>query len=148
MRLLLVAVLCLFTSLARAGEPVLIAAAADLKFALDDVLAEFSKTHPELEPKVTYGSSGTLFQQIENGAPFDLFLSADAKLPRKLIENGRGDQASFFLYAQGHLVVWVPAASKLISRNSASARCSIPACARWRSPIPRSPRMARRRWRR
>jgi molybdate transport system substrate-binding protein len=113
MRLLLLAFLCLFTSLARAGEPVLIAAAADLKFALDDVLAEFSKTHRELEPKVTHGSSGTLFQQIENGAPFDLFLSADAKLPRKLVENGRADQASFFLYAQGHLVVWVPAASKL-----------------------------------
>ncbi|HEV7402799.1 MAG TPA: molybdate ABC transporter substrate-binding protein [Chthoniobacteraceae bacterium] len=113
MRLLLFAFLGLFTSLSRAGEPVLIAAAADLKFAFDDVLAEFSKTHPELEPKVTYGSSGTLTQQIENGAPFDLFLSADAKLPRRLIEGGQADKASFFLYAQGHLVIWVPTASKL-----------------------------------
>ena len=113
MRLLLLALLCLFTSPARAGEPVLIAAAADLKFALEKVLADFSKSYPDLDPKVTYGSSGTLFQQIENGAPFDLFLSADAKLPRRLIESGRGDPATFFLYAQGHLVVWVPAAARL-----------------------------------
>ena len=46
MRLLLFAALCLFTSLARAGEPVLIAAAADLKFALDDVLAQFRRRIP------------------------------------------------------------------------------------------------------
>jgi molybdate transport system substrate-binding protein len=113
MRLLLITLLCFFTPFARAGEPVLIAAAADLKFALDDMLADFSKSYPGLDPKATYGSSGTLYQQIENGAPFDLFLSADAKLPRRLIASGLGDQASLFLYAEGHLVVWVPNGSKL-----------------------------------
>jgi molybdate transport system substrate-binding protein len=94
-------------------KPLLIAAAADLKFALDDVLIEFKKAHPEHEAKPTYGSSGTLFAQLNNGAPFDLFLSADVKFPRKLIDAGRGEKDSLFLYAIGHLVVWAPKDSPL-----------------------------------
>ena len=94
-------------------KPLLIAAAADLKFALDEVLAEFRKAHPEHEAKPTYGSSGTLFAQIDNGAPFDLFLSADGKFPRQLIERGKAEKDSLFFYAIGHLVVWVPRDSKL-----------------------------------
>ena len=93
--------------------PLLIAAAADMKFALDDVLAEFRKAHPEHDAKPTYGSSGTLFAQLDNGAPFDLFLSADGKFPRQLIERGKAEKDSLFPYAIGHLVVWVPKESKL-----------------------------------
>ncbi len=93
--------------------PLLIAAAADLKFALDEVLAGFRKAHPEHEVKPTYGSSGTLFAQIDNGAPFDLFLSADGKFPRQLMERGKAEKDSLFLYAIGHLVVWVPKKSQL-----------------------------------
>jgi molybdate transport system substrate-binding protein len=96
-----------------APKPLLIAAASDLKFALDDVLVEFRKAHPEHDTKVTYGSSGTLFAQIDNGAPFDIFLSADVKFPRQLIERGRAEKDSLFPYAVGHLVVWVPNESKL-----------------------------------
>ncbi len=96
-----------------APKPLLIAAAADLKFALDEVLAEFRKAHPEHEAKPTYGSSGTLFAQLDNGAPFDLFLSADAKFPRQLIERGKAEKDSLFFYAVGHLVVWVPKDSQL-----------------------------------
>lgn len=101
---------------ARAQEtpkPLLVAAAADLKFALDDVLVEFRKTHPEHDVKATYGSSGTLFAQIDNGAPFDFFLSADVKFPRQLVERGKAEKDSLFLYAIGHLVVWVPKESKV-----------------------------------
>lgn len=101
---------------ARAREtpkPLLVAAAADLKFALDDMFVEFRKAHPEHDVKTTYGSSGTLFAQIDNGAPFDLFLSADVKFPRQLIERGKAEKDSLFLYAIGHLVVWVPKESKL-----------------------------------
>ena len=94
-------------------KPLLIAAAADLKFALDEVLAEFRKAHPDHDPRPTYGSSGTLFAQIDNGAPFDLFLSADVKFPRQLIERGKAEKDSLFLYAIGHVVVWVPKESKL-----------------------------------
>lgn len=98
---------------ADAPKPLLIAAAADLKFALDDVLVEFRKAHPEHEAKPTYGSSGTLFAQIDNGAPFDLFLSADVKFPRQLIERGKAEKDALFSYAVGHLVVWVPKESPL-----------------------------------
>ena len=96
-----------------APKPLLIAAAADMKFALDEVLAEFRKAHPEHDAKPTYGSSGTLFAQLDNGAPFDLFLSADGKFPRQLIERGKAEKDSLFFYAIGHLVVWVPKDSKL-----------------------------------
>jgi molybdate transport system substrate-binding protein len=91
----------------------MVAAAADLKFALDDVVADFRKDHPEHDVKVTYGSSGVLYSQIDNGAPFDLFLSADVKFPRQLIEQGKAEKDSLFLYAIGHVVVWVPKGSKL-----------------------------------
>jgi len=103
-------------ALARAAEPpkrLLVAAAADLRFALDDVLIEFRRAHPEHDPKPTYGSSGTLFAQLDNGAPFDLFLSADTKFPKQLINRGKAEAESLFLYAIGHIVVWVPNESKL-----------------------------------
>lgn len=96
-----------------ASQPLRIAAAADLKFALDELLAEFHQVHPEHEAVPTYGSSGTLFAQIEQGAPFDLFLSADVKFPRRLIERGAAEADSLFLYAIGHLVVWVPRESRV-----------------------------------
>lgn len=96
-----------------APKPLLIAAAADLKFALDEVLTGFRAAHPDCDAQATYGSSGTLFAQIDNGAPFDLFLSADVKFPRQLIERGKAEADSLFLYAIGHLVVWVPRESKL-----------------------------------
>jgi molybdate transport system substrate-binding protein len=98
-------------------KPLLIAAASDLKFALDDVLVEFRKAHPEHDPRPSYGSSGTLFAQFENGGPFDLFLSADIKFPSRLIERGRAEKDSLFHYAIGHLVVWVPRDSKLDVAN-------------------------------
>jgi molybdate transport system substrate-binding protein len=98
---------------AEAPQPLLIAAAADLKFALDDVLVEFRKAHPGHDARPTYGSSGTLFAQIDNGAPFDLFLSADVKFPRQLIERGKAEKGTLFSYAVGHLVVWVPKESPL-----------------------------------
>src|SRR5688572_14942773 len=72
-----------------APKPLLIAAAADLKFALDDVLVEFRKAHPEQDPKPSYAASGTLYAQMDNGAPFDLFLSADVRFPRQLMERGK-----------------------------------------------------------
>jgi molybdate transport system substrate-binding protein len=110
--------LAIFTTVGslRAQEsqrPLLIAAAADLKFALDEVLVEFRKAHPEHDTKTSYGSSGNLYAQIDNGAPFDIFFSADVKFPGQLIERGRGEKDSLFLYAVGRIVVWVPKDSKL-----------------------------------
>ncbi|WP_375765781.1 molybdate ABC transporter substrate-binding protein [Archangium gephyra] len=89
-----------------------IAAASDLKFALDELLEEFRAHNPGTEVQVTYGSSGNFLAQIANGAPFDVFLSADVAYPRKLAEQGlvEGD---VFLYAVGRIVVWVPKDSPL-----------------------------------
>jgi molybdate transport system substrate-binding protein len=92
-------------------QEVRVAAAADLKFALEEVVQAFHERHPTIDAKVSYGASGTLFAQLSNRAPFDLFLSADIEYPRKLVEQGLADRDSEFLYAVGHLVVWVPNSS-------------------------------------
>ncbi len=98
----------------RAGaQEIRVAAAADLKYALDEVIADFEKARPGASVSATYGSSGNLFAQLDNGAPFDLFLSADAKFPRRLVQNKKAAPDSFFLYAVGRLVIWVPNDSPL-----------------------------------
>jgi molybdate transport system substrate-binding protein len=102
------------TSAPSSSHPVVrVAAAADLKFALEDLTKEFRTLHPNIDVQVTFGSSGNFFSQLSNHAPFDLFLSADVDYPRKLIELGLADKQSEFLYAVGHLVVWVPNSSSL-----------------------------------
>ena len=63
--------------------------------------------------KLSFGASGALTQQIQNGAPFDLFFSADMDYPRQLIASGDADEASLYQYAVGKLVLWVPADSAL-----------------------------------
>ena len=67
-----------------------VAAAADLKFALDNLVAEFEAENPVTKVNVTYGPSGNFFAQIQEGAPFDLFFSADIGYQRKLAEAGLG----------------------------------------------------------
>jgi molybdate transport system substrate-binding protein len=116
-RLLTAAVLLLTLSgCARREEsaaPLRIAAAADMQFAMPDLGAAFRLAGGGPEPQVSYGSSGNFYSQIQNGAPFDLYLSADADYPRKLLSEGVGMPGSFFTYGIGHIVVWVPAASPL-----------------------------------
>jgi len=87
-----------------------IAAAADLKFALDDLVKEYKEQFPSAKINVTYGSSGNFFAQLQNGAPFDLFFSADIAYPRKLAESGLAVD-NVFLYGIGCIVVWVPTES-------------------------------------
>jgi molybdate transport system substrate-binding protein len=96
---------------AKAGE-LKVAAASDLTFAFKDVGARFEKqTGNSL--KLTYGSSGNFFSQIQNGAPFDLFFSADVSYPQKLEAAGLTEPGTIYDYATGKLVIWVPNASKL-----------------------------------
>ena len=90
-----------------APQQLSIAAAADLKFALDDLVKQFEEKYPAIKVNVSYGSSGNFFAQLQNGAPFDLFFSADISYPQKLAEKGLGAD-DVFLYAVGRLVVWVP----------------------------------------
>lgn len=95
--------------LAQSGPP--IAAAADLKFALDAVAAQF-KADTGKEVRVTYGSSGNFAKQLEQDAPFELFLSADEALVFKLADAGKTlDRGS--LYAEGRVVLFAPTGSTL-----------------------------------
>ena len=97
-----------------AGERVVrVAAAADLKFALEELVADFQREHSDIQVRVTYGASGTFFAQLSNRAPFDVFFSADVEYPRRLIEKGLAAREDEFVYALGHLVVWAPRESPL-----------------------------------
>jgi molybdate transport system substrate-binding protein len=91
---------------------VTVAAAADLKFAFDELVQEFNDKNPSIKINTTFGSSGNFFSQLQSGAPFDLFLSADAQYPRKLAEAGLGAD-DVFLYAVGRIAVWVPKSSTI-----------------------------------
>ncbi len=90
------------------GAELTVAAASDLKFALDDLVTEFNGKHPGIKVRVTYGSSGNFHAQIQNKAPFDLYFSADVSYPRKLAEAGLALDGNVFLYAVGRVVIWVP----------------------------------------
>src|SRR5271154_6792329 len=105
------AVLALFAGLAvglraDAAETVQIAAAADLVYCLDALNAEFKKVEPAVAVKVSTGSSGNFFAQIQHGAPYDIFLSADLRYPRELVAAGFADAATLTPYAIGRIVLW------------------------------------------
>jgi molybdate transport system substrate-binding protein len=89
-----------------------VAAAADLSAALQEIGDRYEKK-TGVHLKLSFGASGALTQQIQNGAPFDLFFSADMDYPRQLIAAGAAEQASLYQYAVGKLVLWVPADSTL-----------------------------------
>ncbi len=102
-----------FASSAFGQEKVVnVAAAADLSAALKEIGARFEK-EKGIEVKLSFGASGALTQQIENGAPFDVLFSADMGYPQKLITEGHASQASLYRYAVGKLVLWAPANSPL-----------------------------------
>jgi molybdate transport system substrate-binding protein len=99
-------------SLAQSGGELTVAAAADLSSALKDIGDGFQK-NSGVRLKLSFGASGALTQQIENGAPFDIFFSADMDYPRQLIRDGQADGSTLYQYAVGKLVLWVPADSPL-----------------------------------
>ena len=86
--------------------PLYIAAAADLRYAMDELIRQFSLERPDVIMEVTYGSSGNFHAQLLNRAPFDLYFSADMRYPRQLAEAGLADSHALFHYAVGRLVVW------------------------------------------
>jgi molybdate transport system substrate-binding protein len=89
-----------------------IAAASDLQFAMKDLAGQFEKGTGNIL-HITYGSSGNFFSQLQNGAPFDLFFSADIDYPKKLQNGGLAEPGSLFPFAIGRIVIWIPANSKL-----------------------------------
>src|ERR1039458_3455271 len=96
----------------RAADEITVAAASDLTFAFKDVAAKFQAQTGDVV-KLSFGSSGNFFSQIQNGAPFDLFFSADISYAKKLEDGGLAEPGTLYQYATGKIVLWVPADSKL-----------------------------------
>jgi molybdate transport system substrate-binding protein len=92
--------------LLHAQATVRVAAAADLEPVLPPIFAEFQR-QTGIRAEATYKSSAVLTTQILNGAPFDLFLSADVGYPQRLAAAGMADSVSPIPYAQGTLVLWI-----------------------------------------
>lgn len=93
-------------------QKVSVAAASDLKFALDSVISIYHKQYPTHKIEVTYGSSGKFLEQIQHNAPFDLYFSADVSYPQKLKEVGL-TISDVKIYGIGRIVIW----SKKIDPN-------------------------------
>jgi len=101
----------IFAAAGALAQDLTVAAAADLQFAMQDIAAHFEKETGK-PVKVVYGSSGNFFQQIQNGAPFDLFFSANLDYAKKLEAAGLTEPGTLYEYATGKIVLWVPADSK------------------------------------
>lgn len=111
----IVAAICLVTAAGFAGQArgtLTIAAASDLQTVLPELTAGFERS-ASVQVTVTFGSTGSFVAQIQNGAPFDLLLSADADYPRQLAKSGHVDPASVYDYATGGLVMWTRRDSRL-----------------------------------
>ena len=99
----------LFSSAAQAAE-VKVAVAANFAQTLKDIAVEFEKDTGH-KISVSQGASGKFYAQISNGAPFEVFLSADDETPTKLVREGKAIAGSQFTYATGRLVLWSPDAT-------------------------------------
>lgn len=92
------------------------AAASDLNFAFHEIAAGFEKQTGHTL-RASYGSSGNFFAQIQSGAPFDIFFSADAEYPRKLETAGLAQPGSLYIYAIGRIVLWAPRGSPALRKE-------------------------------
>lgn len=88
------------------SHDVAIAAAANLIYAAEALNAEFRRTTPGARLTLTTGASGSLFAQIQHGAPLDVFLSADADYPARLAASGAAEASTLRTFARGRLVLW------------------------------------------
>ncbi len=87
------------------AEKITVAAAADLKFAMDEIVTSFKQANVGDEVEVIYGSSGKFHTQIQQGAPYDLYFSADIAFPRALAKAGLA-ASEVRPYAFGRIVLW------------------------------------------
>jgi molybdate transport system substrate-binding protein len=112
-RLFITLALCLALSSGLcAAQEITAAVAADLQFAMQEISTRFRQESGR-SVKLIYGSSGNFAQQLQNGAPFDMFFSANLDYPKQLEAAGLIEPGSFYEYAIGKIVVWVPNDSKL-----------------------------------
>src|SRR5689334_2322128 len=110
-RTLIVSSLIAILACSAVAQEITVAAAADMQAAMHDVAAKYHEQTGK-NVWVIYGSSGNFYQQIQNGAPFDLFFSANLDYPKKLQAAGLIVEGSYYEYARGKIVLWVLADSK------------------------------------
>src|SRR5580658_4567730 len=108
----LLTLLLLFTGAFATAQEITVAAAADMSAALPQLVDAYTKKTGQAV-KLSFGSSGNLTNQIRNGAPFDVFFSADEEYPQQLIAEGLVSKETLYRYAVGRLVLWVPSDSPL-----------------------------------
>jgi len=94
-----------FTRVSAQTRTLTVAAASDLQAAMPEVVKGFER-EAKATVTVSFGSSGNFFAQIQNGAPYDVFLSADIDYPRRLVASGHADTSSLYQYATGRIVLW------------------------------------------
>ena len=94
------------------SQEITVAAAADLTYALKEIGTNYEK-QSGAHVNISFGSSGNLSTQIANGAPFDVFFSADIGYPKKLETDGLTEPNTMYQYAVGRIVLWAPKESKI-----------------------------------
>ncbi len=99
------------------ADQVQVAVAANFVPAFKDLAAEFEKSSGHTV-QTTAGSSGKFYAQIKNGAPFEVFFSADDERPKLLEEEGLAVKGSRFTYAVGRLVLWSPDAALVTGEDT------------------------------
>lgn len=122
-RLLLCVMLVLLCRPAIAlADDIAVAAASDLHFAIKELIVEYEKQTGH-HVKLSLGSSGNFYAQLQQGAPFDLYFSADIGYPKKLEEAGLTVPGSLYRYAVGRVVLWAPKQSPVeVSKGLAVLR--------------------------
>ena len=112
MRWIAIAVLVVNVAWSASAQEITVAAASDLQFAMPELVRGFEQ-QTKARVKISYGSSGNFFSQIQNGAPFDVYFSADISYPQKLEAAGLTEPGTLRKYATGRLVIWVRNESRL-----------------------------------
>lgn len=95
------------------NEPIMVSAAISLKDAFEEIRDQYLKQHPDVKIDFNFGASGSLYQQIKNGAAVDIFASADKLTMENAIKDGLMEVATTTDFVQNHLVLILPATSSL-----------------------------------
>lgn len=104
--------LSMMLAIPAAAQEITVAAASDLQPAFRELVPRFESA-TGTRVKVSFGSSGNISSQIQNGAPYDVFFSADVDYPRRLEFAGLVEPGTLYEYAVGRIVLWVPNSSQL-----------------------------------
>lgn len=105
MKRIIFTIIIAFIVLSVTAQKVNVAAAANLRYVLEELKTAYLKQNPKAKVNLTFGSSGTLVQQISNGASFDFFMAADNEFPVKLKEKGL-TTGTINTYAYGKLAIY------------------------------------------